>query len=208
MTVERWLDRAAGVRRRLFTLVGLPMLKGAGIEVGPGVQLYGFPIVSGAARGRMSIGARVSLVSEARSTALGVRSPVILRLLNEGAELSIGEDCGLSGTVVCAAKSVIIGRRCLVGADAMIFDTDFHNIKPEGRRYAPPDWPSISAPVSIGDDVFIGARSIVMKGVAIGDGAIVAAGSIVTRDVPAGAIVGGSPARLLGWAGEAPATVA
>lgn len=53
------------------------------------------------------------------------------------------------------------------------------------------------APVCIGNDVWIGARAIVLDGVGIGDGAIVAAGSLVTKDVPSYAIVGGIPAKII-----------
>lgn len=55
----------------------------------------------------------------------------------------------------------------------------------------------MTLPISIGDHVWIGARSTILKGVSIGDGAVVAAGSLVTRDVPPGALVGGSPARMV-----------
>ncbi|WP_290369083.1 DapH/DapD/GlmU-related protein [Sphingobium sp. CECT 9361] len=79
----------------------------------------------------------------------------------------------------------------------MVFDTDFHNHLPQGRRYGKPDWRAISRPVSIGDDVFIGTRAIVQKGVTIGDGAIVAAGSVVTKDVPPRSIVAGNPACMV-----------
>ena len=53
------------------------------------------------------------------------------------------------------------------------------------------------APIKIGNDVWIGARAVIIDGVSIGDGAIVAAGSIVTKDVPAYSVVGGIPARVL-----------
>lgn len=69
----------------------------------------------------------------------------------------------------------------------MITDSDYHPINGQD-----PD-----APVTIGEHVWIGSRSIVMKGVTIGDGAIVAAGSVVTKDVPAGALVAGVPAQVV-----------
>lgn len=53
------------------------------------------------------------------------------------------------------------------------------------------------APIVIGNDVFIGARSIILKGVTIGDAAIIGAGSVVTKDVPAGAIAAGNPAKIV-----------
>jgi acetyltransferase-like isoleucine patch superfamily enzyme len=168
-----------------------------GVRLGRQIFFNGAPIVSGAGFGRICIGDGVVLISRSVGTWLGVRSRVVLRLLAQGAELSIGEDCALSGTVICSAVSVRIGKRCLVGADVMIFDTDFHNRQPEGRRFAVSDWPNISKPVVIGDDIFIGTRAIVMKGVTIGDGSIVGAGSVVTSDIPPRSIAAGVPARVV-----------
>jgi len=173
------------------------MLRGIGVKVGSGVKFDGLPIVTGCHYGTIVIGHRATLVGNSRGTALGVRSRIILRLLAPGAQLLIGADTGLSGTVICAARSVEIGERVLIGADVMIFDTDFHNPEP-GKRHAEPDWQRISEPVSVGSDVFIGTRSIIMKGLSIGDGSIIGAGSIVTSDIPPGVIAAGSPARILG----------
>ncbi len=185
-----------GFRWRLTTaLTGLRLR--SKVSLGRGVKFYGWPIVSGLELGHIVLGDRASVVSDPRWTALGVRGPVILRLMARGARIEVGEDTGLSGTVICAAKQVTIGKRCLMGADVMIFDTDFHNPEPEGRRYAPVDWPRISAPVIIGDDVFIGAGSKVIKGVTIGEGSIIGAGSLVVSDVPPFSIAAGSPARVI-----------
>lgn len=54
-----------------------------------------------------------------------------------------------------------------------------------------------TAPVTIGNDVWIGMRSIIMPGVNIGDGSVIGAGAVVTKDVPAYAIVGGVPAKVI-----------
>jgi acetyltransferase-like isoleucine patch superfamily enzyme len=193
------LDR---IRWEFWSFVAKASLTAKGVGVGAKSRFLGLPIVTLQPGSRITLGDRFVGTSRSDGTALGVRGPVILRTLNSDAELTIGDDVGMSGTVVCAAMRVTIGARCLIGADCMIFDTDFHNHEAGGgdlpyRRYARPDWPAISAPVTIGDDVFLGTRSVVTKGVTIGSGSIIAAGSIVTRDVPPNSIAGGAPAVVI-----------
>jgi acetyltransferase-like isoleucine patch superfamily enzyme len=110
----------------------------------------------------------------------------------------VGENVGMSGCTICAAERVSIGNDCLLGADVLIADTDFHPIDPDGRRWRKDG--VRTAPVDIGDNVFIGARTMVLKGVRIGDNAVIGAGSVVTTDVPADAVAAGSPARVIGRA--------
>lgn len=187
-------DVLHGLVRRWSTITSRLWLRVGSVIVGRDVVFDGLPIVTGATKGKIRIGDRCALISRSTGTALGVRSQIIIRLLNEGANIDIGSDTGMSGTVICAAISVKIGERCLIGADVMIFDTDFHSVAPEGRRYATPDWQALSKPVTIGNDVFVGTRSIISKGVNIGDGATIGAGSVVTRDVPPNSVVAGVPA--------------
>lgn len=165
------------------------------IALGDGVRFLGMPLISRERGGQIRIGNRVVLTSESYGTALGVRDRVILRCLSSSARIEIGDDSGLSGTVICAAISVRIGARCLIGSDCKIIDTDFHPKAAKGRRYARPIWSDISRPVKIGNDVFIGTNVIIGKGVNIGDGSIIAAGSVVVSDVPPYSIFGGNPAR-------------
>jgi acetyltransferase-like isoleucine patch superfamily enzyme len=111
--------------------------------------------------------------------------------------LRIGRDTGISGGSFCAAVALHIGERCLIGADVTISDTDFHAIEPEGRS-THTGWSRIrSAAVRIGNDVFIGARAVILKGVEIGDGAVIGAGSVVTRSVPPRGLAVGNPARCI-----------
>ncbi len=174
---------------------------GGGAAPGAGVPSAAVPTETS---GRITLGQRVTLCSVARFTALGCAQPVMLRLLRPGAVIDIGDDSGLSGTVICAAQAVHIGRECLIGANVMIFDTDFHPLHPEGRRFNDDPGAVGCAPVHIGDRVFIGAGSMVCKGVRIGDGAVIGAGSVVTRDVPAGQVAAGNPARALRRPGSEP----
>ena len=189
-------NKLLGLAWRISSLVGQWRI-GTRHELGHGLRCLGQPILQCPTGAKLMIGKRVVMVSHSKGTALGVSHPVILRCLTPTARITIGDDCGFSGTTICAAIAVDIGDRCLFGADVLVFDTDFHNHAPEGRRYATPDWDAISRPVTIGNDVFIGARAIITKGVTIGDGAIVAAGSVVVSDVAPGTVVGGNPARSL-----------
>ena len=78
----------------------------------------------------------------------------------------------------------------------MVVDTDFHPLEVENRRRSGSS--PACEPVTIGDDVFIGAHAVVLKGVTIGNGAVVGAMSVVTEDVPPATIVAGNPARVVG----------
>ncbi len=86
----------------------------------------------------------------------------------------------------------------MIGAGALILDSDAHPLDPEQRRKG---GPARTAPITIEDDAFIGARAIVLKGVRIGQGAVVAAGAVVAKDVAPRTIVGGNPARPIGTVG-------
>ena len=177
--------------------IGKSRARAAGAEVSPSVRFMGPAIITRCDGSRLVIGEQVVLCSWSRWTALGVSHPVVLRTLTAGAVLRIGRDTGISGGSFCAAVGIDIGERCLIGADVMVSDTDFHSIDPQGRS-TNTDWSRIrSARVRIGNDVFIGARAVILKGVEIGDGAVIGAGSVVTRSVPPRTISAGIPAVVL-----------
>jgi acetyltransferase-like isoleucine patch superfamily enzyme len=169
----------------------------AGVELGAGVRLIGRPIFDHAADSQITVGDNCLLISRPRSTALGVSRPVILRTLAPGAELVVGVDTGMSGTTVCAALSVTIGSRVLLGADVLIADTDFHEVDEVPRRHLPIPTPLPFDRVVIGDDVFVGARTIVLRGATIGSGSVVGAGSVVTGEIPARVVAAGNPCRVI-----------
>lgn len=169
----------------------------AGSDIEGRFSSVGAPIVSMAPASRIVVGDRTVLVSSPRWTALGVSHPVVLRTLVPGAFVEIGQDVGISGASVCAAIHISIGDRTMVGADAMIIDTDFHALDPHGRRGGPIPDPRPEHAVRIGRDVFIGARAIVTKGASIGDGSVIGAGSVVTQPIPSGCIAAGNPARVI-----------
>lgn len=155
----------------------------------------GRPIVSVAADSQMVFGENFVANSSVRSNPLACFQPCVFRTLAPGAELIFERNVGLSGAVVCAGKSIQIGRGTIVGSGAMILDNDFHALDAEaGWRN---EYVENARAIRIGELVFIGARAIVLKGVTIGDRAIIGAGAVVTRDVPAGHIAAGNPAKVL-----------
>lgn len=192
----------SALRKRGINFFGKAALRRKGVLLGEGVYLFGMPIVTLAEASVIELGEKVVLCSESMSTALGVSRPVILRTLRPGARISIGNNAGLSGTAICAAVEVEIGAECLIGADVQIFDTDFHTIEPEGRWCCTDPDKIAAAPVRIGEKVFIGTGSKILKGVTIGENSVIGAGSIVTRDIPANVIAAGNPARVIGALGN------
>jgi acetyltransferase-like isoleucine patch superfamily enzyme len=194
-----WRRLPSRVEDKLDQLVsglrGRWRLRGQRVELSRGAKIMGVPVVTRCEGSRIAIGEDVVLCSRSRWTALGVAHPVVLRTLRPGATLRIGRGTGISGGSICAAVSVTIGERCLIGADVTIVDTDFHALDPARRETG---WDDVGcAPVHIGDDVFIGTRALILKGVRIGDGAVVGAGAVVTRSVPARAVVAGNPAQIV-----------
>jgi tetrahydrodipicolinate N-acetyltransferase len=117
------------------------------------------------------------------------------RVVVDGGTLSIGHATNINGlSKIFCTQSVTIGAGCTISWDTQIMDTDFHAMTVGGTAQA------MAAPVRIGDRVWVGTGVMILKGVTIGDGAVVAAGAVVTRDVAAGAIVAGVPARQVGQA--------
>lgn len=182
------------LRRLLMLPCAWWALRGA--MVGAGWRCYGLPIIQRHGHSEIRIGRRMNLRSTARSNPLGPNHPVIISTRHAGARLTIGDDFGMTGGSLVCDERISIGDRVWVGANTVIADTDFHPLEPQRRLETPLD--ARTAPISIGDDVFIGMNALILKGVSIGAGAVVGAGSVVRRDVPAGAIVAGNPAVVLG----------
>jgi len=116
----------------------------------------------------------------------------------EKATLKIGSNTGFSNTSIYCSLSIEIGENCKFGGNTFIWDTDFHELDYIKRRenvFNSAD--TNCAPVKIGNDVFIGANSIILKGVTIGDRVIVGAGSVVTKSIPFDEIWAGNPAKLI-----------
>lgn len=149
-------------------------------ELGDRVRVWGKLAVSNS--GTLKVGSRVRFNASPLPTELGV---------GQGGRLEIGDGTYINyGCSLGATELIRIGPRCNIGSHVILMDNDFHRMEPERRDELPP-----SAPIVLEENVWLGVRVIVLRGVTVGAGAVVAAGSVVSRDVAPRTLVGGIPAR-------------
>lgn len=146
--------------------------------------------------GKISIGKFFSANNKITSNSIGLIQPNVFNVYAENSKIVIGNNVGISGSTLNAAKSIIIGNNVLIGSGCIISDTDSHPLGIEDRINNDPLKVN-SKPITICDNVFIGARSIILKGVTIGEGAVIGAGSVVCKDVEPNTVYAGNPARFI-----------
>ncbi|MBV6510869.1 MAG: 2,3,4,5-tetrahydropyridine-2,6-dicarboxylate N-acetyltransferase [Ignavibacteriaceae bacterium] len=180
----------------LVTKLLLPfLLKGNKVEMSSRIESNGLPVIRN--KGKFKIGFNVKLNNGFLYNQIG-RQQKCFFIIGDQAELVIGNDVGLSGVAIVCMKSIKIGNNVKIGENTVIYDTDFHSLNFLDRRSSTEDRSKIrTASVDIGDDVFIGAHTTILKGVNIGERSIVAAGSVVTKNIPAGEIWGGNPIKYI-----------
>lgn len=167
----------SGVEARLRGLTVRVAEQGGGLRVGRNVEIV--------APENVRLGREVSLLGNAYLNATGPRGSVRI-----GDRTHVDQFCVLYGQ-----GGLRIGRGCAIAAGVVIYSqTNQIGEDPEAPIV---DQPVLYAPVCVGDDVWIGARAVILPGVTVGDHAVIGAGSVVRKDVPAWAIVAGVPARVI-----------
>ncbi|MBL0358091.1 MAG: acyltransferase [Chitinophagaceae bacterium] len=163
------------------------------VSYGKSVRFWSSTYVVRYPESSISIGNNCSFRSDNSSNMIGINRHCMLSTHSKTAVISIGNHCGFSGTVIGAKEKIIIGDDVMCGANTLITDFDWHGILPHERKTSSGD----SSPILIGNNVFIGYGSIVLKGVTIGDNSVIGANSVVTRDIPANVIAGGNPCKVI-----------
>lgn len=177
-----------------------------GVVFGTNMMAYNKVYLTGYCRpegGKITIGDNFHLTSGDCINPICRNIRACFHLDSSEAAISIGNHVGMSSPCIWIHQKLTIGNNVNIGGNCMILDTDTHQIDflaRQGERTVDPNSPSTtvqSAPVTIEDDVWIGANCQILKGVTIGKRSVIGAGSVVTKSIPADCIAAGNPCRVV-----------
>lgn len=184
------------IYRIVFHLITSIKLKGNNVQYS-NFKTNGIPYISVARGGSMIIGTGFSMNNYMYGNPIGCNQPCTF-FVNTNCKILIGDNVGISQASLLSYDVIEIGNNVKIGGGVHIYTTDFHSLNPVHRLMTIEDFKHRkSSPVIIKNNVFIGARSTILKGVIIGENSIVGAGSIVTKSIPANQIWAGNPAKFI-----------
>jgi acetyltransferase-like isoleucine patch superfamily enzyme len=158
-----------------------------GIKLEKNCSFFGIPRFYRKPFSKIIVGKHCTFRSDQSSNLIGVNHRCILSTHQQGASITIGDECGFSGVTIGAASKIQIGHNVLCGANVVITDFDWHT----NLSKTEPE------PVTIQDNVWIGLNTVVLKGVVIGENSIIGANSLVLKSIPANVVAGGNPCKVL-----------
>lgn len=164
------------------------------LKVGPGNR-FNVP-VRGESPGLLEIGPENSF-GYSRAPRFG-SGRILIQGRGSDSEIVIGARNSFSNNIsIIATRKITIGNDCLIGDQVLIVDSDFHAIRPDLRKRSTGE----SAPVQLGNNVWLGSRVMILKGVSIGDNSVIGAMSLVKDSIPPNSIAAGNPAKVVGDCG-------
>jgi len=188
----RW--RKYNLNRLYYSFLMYILLFLKKVKIGSKSNFYGKAYFNRHPESSIEIGNCCTFDSSKFRNLIGVNKCCIITTLSKEAKLKIGNTSKFSGVKIACANSVTIGDNCLFGANINVFDTDWHAIDPTKRS----DPNSIETrPVKIGNNVFIGLNTIILKGSTIGDNSVIGSGSVVSGNIPANVIAAGNPCKII-----------
>lgn len=159
-----------------------------GVKMNGVVYLGGSLFVNKCKGSLIEIGTKCRFMSVRWGNLIGLNHQCMLSTSTSSSSLKIGNSCSFSGVSIWCFEKIIIDNNVRVGANVLIMDGDAHQDDPRAGK---------NAPVHICDNVWIGANSIVLKGVTIGRNSLIGAGSVVTKDIPDNVVAAGNPCKVI-----------
>lgn len=176
---------------KIVTAFIYTLLKLQGVAIGKSCIFYGKPHFELNNGGSIRIGKKCIFRSSPVSNRIGLNHKIIVSatpLHSRTCSITIGDNCGFSGTSIWCFNEITIGNNVRCGANTLIMDGDAHF---EDARTTPP------MPIIIEDNVFLGANVVVKKGVTIGANTVVGMNSVVTHSLPANCVAVGIPCKVI-----------
>lgn len=175
-------------------------LNALGVTFGNNCSILGKASVVG--HGSISIGNNFMMTSGEHINPICSNMQASILTDSPQAKITIGNNVGMSSPRIWIHDSLTIGDNVKIGGGVLLMDTDCHELNYKvrnGSLTTGEGWGEAikSAPIVIEDDVWIGAQSIVLKGVTIGARSIIGAGSVVTKSIPADCIAAGNPCKVI-----------
>lgn len=176
-----------------------------GIIYGKKMMIYNKLYINKSSTSKIVIGDNFTLVSGNGYNAIASNTRGVFKV-EKDAQLKIGNDCGMSAPSFLIKRSLTIGNHVLLGGSVLIMDSDRHSLdwNYRGSRGGYDEQGRLvdalhakTAPIVIEDDVLIGARSIILKGVTIGARSVIGAGSVVSQSIPPDCIAAGNPCKII-----------
>lgn len=160
-------------------------------------KCYGIPYIEVEDGCEIVLGDNFAMNNGMINNMIGYGNPCVLRCRK--GNITIGDNSGMSqATLIAFGADISIGKNVKMGGGVKIYTTDFHSLNFMDRRDAELDCLNRKCePVAIGDDCFIGAGTMILKGVSIGSRSIVGAGSVVSKSIPSDEIWAGNPAKFI-----------
>lgn len=166
------------------------------MSIGQSFAINGIPSIDIWHDSSLSVGHNVLLNSSNKGYHINMHSPVKLLADRANARIIIGNNTRIHGTCIHAFELVEIGDNCLIAANCHIFDGNGHDLSFPDVENRINTFGSCR-PVTIENNVWIGANSFILPGVTIGEGSVISANSVVTKSIPKMVVAGGNPAIII-----------
>lgn len=195
--IKKTINAPRKIRKWFYLFINKLYFKSCGANFGKNFNVYNQVYLYMLDHSKLTIGDNFTFTSGESYNPL-CRNIKGCIAINKKAELTIGNNVGISSACIWVHKSIRIGNNVKIGGDTILLDSDCHSLYYMHRRKDDIDHSNKKdKEIIIEDDVLIGTRCIILKGVHIGARSIIGSGSIVTKDIPADCIAAGNPCQII-----------